>query len=331
MERGIGNALATRMRALLVLLCSCALCPAQGPTFRATVPTVLVPATITDKKNHYVNGLKPEDFVVLDNGVPQAIQLDTSDTTTIPISAVFIVQANDTSATAILKIRKVGAGIQPLITGERGQTAVLMYGSQTSLIQDFTSDPEEITRAFAVIDQDHDRKAVMLDAVSQAVTMLSLRPANERRIVVLIGETKDRGSKTKLEEVVKMVQREAVTIFPVTYSAYLTPFTTKGSDMPPPDGGGGWLDIPIEMTRLGKVNAANVLAADSGGRRLSFATVKTLERIIGQVGEELHSQYLISYTAPRGQAGFHTVEVKIRDRKDAVVRARPGYWSDDKQ
>jgi len=329
MARGIRSAGNKRMRALIVMLCLCGGGLAQGPTFRATVPTVLVPTTVTDKKNHYLNGLSAEDFVVLDNGVAQPIQLDTSDTTTIPLAVVFLVQSNDTSATAILKIRKVGAEIQPLITGDRGHAAVLLYGSQTAMVQDFTSDPEEITRAFATLDEDHDRKAVMLDAVAQAVTMLAMRPQNERRIIILIGETKDRGSKTKLDDVVKMVQRQSVTIFPVTYSAYMTPWTTKGSDMPPPDGGGGLLDIPIEMSRLGKVNAANVLATDSGGRRLSFATLHTLERMIGQVGEELHSQYLISYTAPHGQAGFHTIEVKVRDRSDAVVRARPGYWSDE--
>jgi VWFA-related protein len=313
----------------LVVLLICLL-PAQDPIFRTTVPTVLVPATVTDKKNHYINGLSAADFTVLDNGAPQTIRLDTADTTTVPIAIVFAVQADDVAATAILKIRKIGSAIQPFITGERGRAAVLTYGSKTTLVQDFTSDAEEISRAFAVIEPENERGAAMLDAVSESVATLSRRAPNERHIVVVVGESRDRGSKSKIEDVVKLVQRQSVTVFPVVYSAYVTPFTTKGSDMPPPSDQGGLLDVFTELGRKGKVNAAAVLAGDSGGRKLSFATLRSLERAIGQVGEELHSQYLLSYTAPRGQPGLHRIEVKLRDRPDAVIRARPAYWSDDK-
>jgi VWFA-related protein len=315
-------------RGLVALLVS--LLFAQDPTFRTTVPTVLVPATVTDKKNHYINGLSAADFTVLDSGVQQTIRLDTADTTTVPIAIVFAVQADDVAATAILKIRKIGSAIQPFITGERGRVAVLTYGSKATLVQDFTSDAEEISRAFAVIEPENERAAAMLDAVSESVAMLSQRTRNERRIVVVIGESRDRGSKSKIEKVVKLVQRQSVTVFPVVYSAYVTPFTTKGSDMPPPSGQGGLLDVFTELGRMGKANAAAVLAGDSGGRKLSFATLRSLERAIGNVGEELHSQYLLSYTAPRGEPGFHRIEVRLRDRPDAIIRARPGYWSDDK-
>jgi VWFA-related protein len=315
---------------LVLLGCLLQTVLAQDPTFRTTVPTVLVPATVTDKKNHYINGLSAADFTVLDNGAPQTIRLDASDTTTVPIAIVFAVQADDVAATAILKIRKIGSAIQPFITGERGRAAVLTYGSKAALVQDFTSDPEEISRAFAVIEPENGRAAAMLDAVSESIAMLTLRPQNERRVVVVIGESKDRGSKSKIEDVVKLVQRQSVTVFPVVYSAYVTPFTTKGSDMPPPSDQGGLLDIFTELGRMGKTNAATVLAGDSGGRKLSFATLRSLERVIGQVGEEIHSQYLLSYTAPRAQPGFHRIEVKVRDRPDTVIRARLGYWSDDK-
>jgi VWFA-related protein len=314
---------------LALLVCLLPATEAQDATFHTTVPTVLAPATVTDKKGHYINGLSAADFIVLDNGAPQTIRVDTTDTTTIPIAIVFAVQADDVSAAAILKIRKIGSTIQPLVTGERGRAAVLAYGSKTVLVQDFTSDPEEISRAFASIDPEDGRTATMLDAVSQSVAMLSLRPQSERRIVVVIGESRDRGSKAKIEEVVKLVQRQSVTVFTVVFSAYLTPFTTKGSDMPPPDRQGGLLDIATELGRLGKTNAATVLASDSGGRKLSFATLRGLEQVIRGVGEELHSQYMISYTAPRNQPGFHRIEVKLRDRADAVIRARPGYWGDN--
>src|SRR6266567_1244833 len=149
MLRGYRRAYRNRMRLTAVLVCLLASIQAQDPTFRATVPTVLVPATVTDKKAHYINGLSADDFIVLDNGAPQTVRVDAADATTIPISIVFAVQADDVAATAILKIRKVGSTIQPLVTGERGHAAVLTYGEKPELIQDFTSDPEALSRAFA--------------------------------------------------------------------------------------------------------------------------------------------------------------------------------------
>ena len=84
-----------------------------------------------------------------------------------------------------------------------------------------------------------------------------------------------------------------------------------------------------EVGRLGKMNGAVALTESSGGRKLSFATLRALEKAIGRVGEELHSQYLLSYTPPGRQAGLHTITVKVKDRPDAEVRARPAYWPDE--
>jgi len=52
-----------------------------------------------------------------------------------------------------------------------------------------------------------------------------------------------------------------------------------------------------------------------------------LEQAISRIGEELHSQYLLSFSpAVREEGAFHEIEVKIRDRTDVTVRTRPGYW-----
>jgi hypothetical protein len=88
--------------------------------------------------------------------------------------------------------------------------------------------------------------------------------------------------------------------------------------------------IPIftELGRLGKENAAQGLARFTGGRRISFLTLKALERDIGGLGEELHSQYLLSFapSTPLDEA-YHTIEIQVRGRTDLVVRTRPGYWA----
>jgi hypothetical protein len=72
-----------------------------------------------------------------------------------------------------------------------------------------------------------------------------------------------------------------------------------------------------------------VLTEASGGRRLSFATQSKLENDLIRLGSEIHSGYVVSFTPDRDQAaGFHRVEVKIKNRPQFVARTRPGYRAD---
>jgi hypothetical protein len=43
------------------------------PTFRVKVDMVVLSFQVTDNKGHYINGLKPKDFRILEDGISQKI------------------------------------------------------------------------------------------------------------------------------------------------------------------------------------------------------------------------------------------------------------------
>ena len=43
------------------------------PTFRIKVDLVVLSFTVTDNKGHYINGLQPKDFRILEDGIPQKL------------------------------------------------------------------------------------------------------------------------------------------------------------------------------------------------------------------------------------------------------------------
>ena len=45
----------------------------QRPTFRVKVDMVVLSFQVTDSKNHYINGLKPSDFRIYEDGILQRI------------------------------------------------------------------------------------------------------------------------------------------------------------------------------------------------------------------------------------------------------------------
>jgi VWFA-related protein len=193
--------------------------------------------------------------------------------------------------------------------------------------QEFTRDASEITGAFRTLQPRRARRTVSLDAVAQAVEMLRARPGNVRRVVLLIGEAKDRGSDAALDTVLEKLQRENVQLFAATYSVTRTQWTTRASDRPKPSGGENDIIAGLaELVRLGKTDTAEALAHHTGGKKLSFATLNALESIVSRVGEELHGQYLLSFAAS-GPEGFHPVTVALREPGKRAVAARQGYWA----
>ncbi len=64
----------------------------------------------------------------------------------------------------------------------------------------------------------------------------------------------------------------------------------------------------------------------TGGQRYPLQNRQALERAVTQIGEEIHGQYLLSYTPVHtNDAGFHRIRV-VSKRAGLEVRSRPGYW-----
>src|SRR5689334_3012646 len=109
---------------------------AQEPRFNVRSPLVMAPVMVTDAKGASVAGLEDADFLLLDNGRAQKIIVDSIDTGVAPISLVIAVQSSGISAAVIDKVRKVASMIQPLVTGERGSTAVVSFDQRVKWVQE---------------------------------------------------------------------------------------------------------------------------------------------------------------------------------------------------
>ena len=319
---------------------------------RERVNIVIAPTTVLDKDNGYVSGLEPKDFRLFDNGKLQTIQQDIA---FIPLSVVVAIQRSASTEEVLPALKRIGTMLETLVLGETGEAAIILFDHRIQKMVDFTNDGAKLTEALQTL-RPGGTSSVMNDAVIESVRMLKNRGPNRRRVILLIAETKDNGSGGRLREALREIQFNNVIVYPVNMSRWLNKLRTpdqppRPSPLPPsampqvngmpstPNtqmqmgyGGsfGNWIPLVGEIFTATKAifvdNPQELLSKYSGGNEQSFVNLSGLEEAIRAIGEELHSQYLLSYNPNNKEdGGFHTIRVEVT-KPNLTVRTRAGYW-----
>jgi len=331
--------------AAAVLMLTCA-CQAQ---FKSTVPLVVAPVTVTDSRGHYINGLTTDDLILYDNNVPQKIQMDWM---AYPISLVVAVQTSANSGPVIDKLGRTGILFSQLLAADAGETAMISFSDAVKVHQDFTANSDSLTHSLRMLRMEGGN-AHMLDAMREALHMLEQRPPARRRILLMIAERRDRSSDANLTEVTEQVQRLNATVYWLTWSPFMQPFTVKSKTKedlkpeaerikktpcalcPQPDqtpvpfdhGPQGPLYAIGELIRLHQPDLADFFTRATGARTVNFVKKNALEQTIQLVGEEVHKQYLLTFEPKGGEAGsYHAIRVAVKNRPELHAKTREGYW-----
>jgi len=322
--------------------------------FGSEVNVVTVPVTITDRKGVYVNGLEAFDFRIYDNQKPQVI--DSFEVAFLPISMVICVQSSSRVEGILPEVQKTAILFTEMVLGEFGQASLIAFDQRVRLMQDFTSDAKEIEKALKEITLGSD--AVRLsDAVYDGIRMLVKRPSTHRKVIVVISENQETASEVGLGETMRTAQIHDIMVYPVRLSSIKGWFKRDDKPIPPsiPPGVQARASIPgaadtptttmqhrvratpnmipivIDLVRGVKNlifnNPLELLAEGTGGKVYSPLTEDGIQNAIVGIGEDLRSQYLLTYRPNNlNDSGiFHRIEVEVSYER-AKVRARPGYW-----
>jgi VWFA-related protein len=322
----------------------------EQPTFRENVRIVMAPVTVTDRDDQLVGGLTPSDFRLLDNDKPQKI---TEDIAAHPISMVIAVQANSEVEKLLPQIQKLGSLIQAQVLGDEGEAAVVEFDHRFQVLTDFTSDVDKLSKALKQLKAGSSTSALN-DAAIKSVNMLRKRPATRRRVLLLISESRDKGSELRAREVLAAAEFANVVVYSIDMSHWLAAITAAPpagrsvlDNRPPgavhlPAGVvetpttqsqtavGNWVPLINEIFIAAKAvfvsNPLEVYTTYTGGREYSFKSQRDLDQAVSDLGAELHSQYLLTYT-PNNQdeGGYHHIVVQVL-KPGLKIRARDGYY-----
>src|ERR1019366_6223744 len=202
-------------------------------TLRVTATEVLVPTLVEKRGGGIVYGLKQGDFVLEDNGVPQKIRVQ-EEMDTAPVSLVVAVEQGGASVLEFDKLAKLGPLLDLFLSDGRSQAALVGFDSRPHLIRDYTHSSEEVNQALKHLEPGNGGDAI-LDTVSYAVDLLESQPKEYRRVLLLISEARDHGSKhTRPEQLIQKIGRSDVLVLSVSFSPsraeLLHDLTDSGSD-----------------------------------------------------------------------------------------------------
>ncbi len=353
-----------QMRSLSCALLVAGLALAQDPGTQATqdsgmqpirigTTVVVAPTVVLDHHGAYVNGLQGRDFQLTDNGKLQDIKVDL---TYVPISLVVAVQANAVTEPVLPKVQKIGPLLQGLVTGEQGEVAILAFDHRIQTLTDFTTDPAKINEALVKL-RAGSSSSRLNDAVVEGVRMLRTRAPSRRRVLLLISEARDYGSEAKVRQALTDLQFGNVSVYSVNINRFVNSLKQKGpqgrpdplppgaravpAGVPPvpenteqlygnPKNSAEFVPVFSEIFRASKSifvkNPVEVYTQFTGGDERAFVSQRDLESALSAIGDELHSQYLLSYVpSNKGEGGFHEIVVSV-NRPNLKIRTRPGYW-----
>jgi VWFA-related protein len=181
---------------------------------------VLAPVTVTDARNRLVRDLPPSEFVLLDDGVRQDLHVDQE---TMPLSLVIAVQATVDARKPLARLREAASLLGPLVLGEGGEVALVAARNEVETVAPLSVRVDEVVRQLRRLPAKGGGWR-FVDAVMHSAAMLRAASPLRRKVVLVIGEARDRTSQSDLGQALAALGREHVTVYALTWSPFLMEF-----------------------------------------------------------------------------------------------------------
>ncbi|WP_158941393.1 VWA domain-containing protein [Granulicella sp. S190] len=275
-------------------------------SLRVDVPIVNIDASvILDKTHQFVPGLKANNFLILEDGVPQTIT--SVRTTQTPITAVMLLEF---AANSYYLIRDMQNASYSFFRSLRKDdyVAVVTYDLRTHILTDFTNNKDLIAQSLQSLVIPGFSDTNLFDALYETLDRTSR--IEGRKYIILIGSGRDTFSKLTLDKILAKVKNTPnVTIFSISTGALINEI--RG-------GGGG----PRELDYLQAQNQLKTFSAMTGG--LSFAPIfqGELPDIFAQINDSIRNEYILTYrpTNNKNDGSYRKVKVLLVDNEGHPLR-----------
>jgi VWFA-related protein len=288
----------------------------------------MVPALVKDQLGGIVYGLEAKDFIVEDDGQEQPVRLDEMPEGQ-PVSLVVAIQRGRRANYEFPRMQGLNSMLDPLFSQGTARVALVEFDSRVEITRNFTGDASLIAADLSNL-QPGDEGAGILDAIAYSVNLLKQEPEERQRVLLLISETRDHGSRIKIEDAVASIGQTTTLMYALAFSPALSNIldTGRGTNKDEMHNGVNFLDLMYRTAQAMRKNVPSAVASMTGGEYELFATRKKFEVRMNDFTNHLHSRYLLSIAPKSPHPGLHQIRVRLRDEGKNTVLARNSYWAE---
>lgn len=278
--------------------------PDATPTIVLDVTRVNMLYTVSDKKGRFVKNLTKDDFEIIEKKKKQNI-IEFVAETDLPLRiGVLIDTSNSIRDRFRFELEAATEFLNGLIRKGKDLATVISFDTQTETLADLTDDIELIGKKLKNLRPGGGTS--LYDAIVFACRdKLALdQPRHKfRRAIVIIGDGDDNASRYSRDQALEFAHKSDVVLYSISTN--------------------------ISRTQTDGDKVLKYFADETGGLAFFPFKAEDLAQDFENIANELRSQYSLLYRPePLVQDGlYHEVELRVRGRKDLVVRTRKGYYA----
>jgi len=292
-------------------------------TLKVEVNLVNILFNVRDKKGGLIGNLSKDDFKVFEDGKEQEVKYFNRETD-LPLTIGLLIDVSASQMNLIEIEKNAASQFFGTVLRKQDLAFLISFGEDAELLQDYTSSPKLLRAGLEGLQVSsgvggigpgpvptigQPRGTVLYDAVYLAAAD-QLKGQVGRKVLVLITDGEDEGSRYKITQAIEAAQKADAIIYGFWY-----------------------VDRRFYMSR-GMVfagssdSALRQMSEDTGGHVFHIDNRLTLQDAFTQLQEEMRSQYAIGYTPtnPAKDGTFRKIEMRTGN-KDYKVQARKGYYA----
>ena len=272
--------------------------------FTTGITDVNVLFTVADKKGRFVTDLTVNDFEVTENKKPQFIQQFTAESD-LPLRLALLIDTSN-SIRSEFRFEQQAAirFMNDVMRPRQDRMMLLSFDSSPQLQSDLTSDMTKLEQG--INSMRPGGGTALYDGIYFAAKeklMLDQPREKFRRAMIIISDGEDTQSRYTRDQALEATQVADTVIYAI--STNVTRAESDGDKV------------------------LKYLTEETGGQAFFPFKVEDLDQSFENIANELRHQYNIYYhPEPLKTDGlYHPIQVKVKTRKDLVVRARKGYYA----
>jgi VWFA-related protein len=297
----------------------------DAPTIKVDVDVVNILFNVRDKRGGLIGNLEKNDFTISEEGKQQDIKYFNRETD-LPLTIGLLIDVSASQGNLIEIEKDAASQFFSQVIRKQDLAFLISFGEDADLLQDYTNSPKLLRQGLdglrvnsgvgglqpgPVPTMSRPRGTVLYDAVYLASSD-QLKGQVGRKVLVLITDGEDEGSRYNIKQAIEAAQRADAIIYGFYYVDRA--FYQRGQ----------------RGIVLGGVSdsALRQMSEETGGRVFHIERNHPLQDAFRDLQEEMRSQYAIGYTPLNSNKDgtFRKIEIRTNN-KDWKVQARKGYYA----